>query len=109
MALARSNAERIGETIEQRVERLSTQEQKRRTDNRRKLAEGAAEDCTFHPQINPVSRAMATTETVDHEGRSVSASEQGGRVHDRLYQEAQDRVEHNTATLQEQEEKFKQQ
>lgn len=92
-ALARSDANRLGETIEQRVERLSTVEQKRRQHLRQKLSQTAGEDCTFRPEINPVSRILATAEHVDADGRSVSESHHQGPVHERLYLEAKERLD----------------
>lgn len=49
-----------GETMEERVARLSTREAQRRERARRELSESTTRDCTFQPQINPVSRVIST-------------------------------------------------
>lgn len=56
--LLAGNADLVGETQEERLHRLAVQDVKRREHMKSALSEFHSRDCTFRPEINPVSLAL---------------------------------------------------
>eukprot|EP00929_Paragymnodinium_shiwhaense_P115453 TRINITY_DN8433_c0_g1_i1.p1 TRINITY_DN8433_c0_g1~~TRINITY_DN8433_c0_g1_i1.p1 ORF type:complete len:610 (-),score=148.97 TRINITY_DN8433_c0_g1_i1:241-2070(-) len=88
--LVSSNLDYVGETTEDRIERLAKRDVERREQLRGALEQVHYRECTFRPSVNAVSQALATRlEDMDYVdglggGPSVgSASEMS--VHERLY------------------------
>ncbi|GMH44293.1 hypothetical protein BSKO_12227 [Bryopsis sp. KO-2023] len=66
-------AGRLAETVEDRVERLAFKDAESRDCNRDALAKQHYSECTFHPEINPNSKKLGKSKTVEdlyHESRS---------------------------------------
>ncbi|CAJ1457462.1 unnamed protein product [Effrenium voratum] len=75
-----NNVEMLGETPEERINRLAIRDAERREQTRQELELLHHKDCTFKPEINPTSQVLAASR---YEASSASASEEG--PHERLY------------------------
>ena len=97
--LARANPERAQETLSERLDRLSTNEVKRRDEVRKEMTESKWRDLSFKPRINPVSRSI-----ISEQERNEDGSEKV-EIHERLYMEAKERATATTLAHIETEEK----
>lgn len=82
--LVASNVEFMGETLDDKVNRLAVRDVERRNDTRDALEQLHYKDCSFRPSINPLSQLLGRKEQWDQQSGTGSQDEQGS-VHDRLY------------------------
>jgi len=75
--LAATNVEMLGETPEERVERLAVRDVRHREQRRMELEQRQFRDCTFKPELNPMSEVLA--------GRDDASVFNETRIHERLY------------------------
>jgi hypothetical protein len=75
------NVELLGETVEERVNRLAVRDVERRSQLRGELEQLHYRDCTFKPEVNVVSQMLAASRCDDTEQPAKVESQ----VHERLY------------------------
>lgn len=83
-----SNIEMVGETVEERVNRLAVRDVERRDQVRGALEELHYRECTFKPSLNPTSQMLATK---FDDAASFDSGDPCSRVHERLYKISQNR------------------
>eukprot|EP00928_Gymnodinium_smaydae_P037873 TRINITY_DN26238_c0_g1_i2.p1 TRINITY_DN26238_c0_g1~~TRINITY_DN26238_c0_g1_i2.p1 ORF type:complete len:453 (-),score=76.70 TRINITY_DN26238_c0_g1_i2:36-1394(-) len=87
-----SNLEYLGETSDERVERLAIRDVERRDRLRGALEQLHQRDCTFRPAVNPMSQLIAARA----EDQQMMHGGQRMEVYERLYQGALDRSRDNS-------------
>ncbi|OLP97435.1 High mobility group protein 1-like [Symbiodinium microadriaticum] len=83
--LVSNNLDLLGETPEERIHRLAVRDAERREQTRAELEQLHHKDCTFKPQINPVSEIIATSRA---EASTSSGRVEDSGAHERLYRSA---------------------
>lgn len=82
-----SNIDYVGETVEERVNRLAVRDVERRNQTKAAVEELHYKDCTFRPSLNATSQMLATR----FDDAASLESDNTVTVHERLYKVAQNK------------------